>query len=306
MRNYLLLGALLACGMALTSCSDNASDPSSETTNPIPTYNLFTDATGSSAPFVGTGIYRYTMTFPANTVSVSVSSMPVPGGATLNFATDPVKFTASYLSMPDGKRAEVIKFGNVVANTPAVSNLNCVLTQAAYAPEDVTIPGIEKRYLPSELQHFTVMQYDYNHWKVRTFWPDMTFHGTTNTSGVTMAEPFSTTITSYRIVMHINDDKSIGNKADIIIYNSAFAANMPSLNIVVKDLDLTFSDAGYEVSGSDVVPYMIEAGELQPTPRFIFNNIRFSVTGDLTDVNAYFQVAQVFNGSFTGSSILSE
>lgn len=304
MKKSLLIGALLLGGLALTSCNNDSSEPTSTVSNVIPTYNLFTDPTGSQAPFVGIGNYNYTMTYPETTATIMVSSMPVPGGSNISFTTDPVPFKVYYWDMDNDKKAEVVDLGSgIKSSNPAVSDIKCILSQAAYAPAEVKVPGFADRFVPSSLFHFTLMHYYYNNWFVRTFWPDMTFRGTTTTSGPGMDSAFESNLTSYRVVMQRNDDNSLKNKADLIMYNASFAQNMPPITIVVKDLDLAFNNNGYEITGTNVVPYMIESDELQLTPKFTFDNIKLSVTGDLTSMTSQFTVAHVFKGLFIGQSI---
>lgn len=300
MKKTLLMGALAVAGLSLTSCSNDPSENSISSNYLIPAYNLFTDGSGQTQPFVGIGKYNFSFLFPDNTVAESVSQMPGPGGSLISFNTAASPFTASVVEL-DAENMEVISFStNAVENNPNVSNIKCLLTQAAYAPGEAQVPGYT-RFFPSESQHFVVTQYNYANWLVRSFWPDMTFKGTTNTQ---MPQGhFENTTTSYRVVMHRESDNTIGDKADVIMYNALFAQGMPELTIVVKDLDLKFTNMGYEISGSNITPFMVEAGQLQEAPRYVFNSMSIDVTGDLTSMNARFTVANVFTGNFTGASI---
>lgn len=300
MKKTLLMGALAVAGLSLTSCSSDPSENSISSNYLIPAYNLFTDGSGQKQPFVGIGKYNFSFLFPDNTVAASVSQMPGPDGSLIAFNTAASPFKASSVEL-DGENMEVISFNtNSVENNPYVSNIKCVLTQAAYAPGETQVPGYT-RFMPSESQHFIVMQYNYSNWQVRSFWPDMTFEGNTRTQ---MPQGnFENSKTSYRIYMRRGADNAIEDKADVIMYNALFAQSMPEITIVIKDLDLKFTNMGYEISGSNITPFMVEAGQLQEAPRFIFNSMSIDVTGDLTSMNARFTVANVFTGNFTGTSI---
>lgn len=58
------------------------------------------------------------------------------------------------------------------------------------------------------------------------------------------------------------------------------------------------------MKGDDVIPYMVEAEDLQETPRFKFNKFDMRVTGDLTSAVIEYQVADVYKGSFSGVSVV--
>lgn len=303
MKKALLIGTVALAGLALTSCNDTKTVYSDVKNYPIPTYNLFTDVNGQAAPFVNIGTYTYTIKMPENTISAYVSGMTAPGGGQITFQTAEVALKADMIEMDNNKMAEAISFKtNDIQGNPNVTDVNCLLTQAAYAPGDVKIEGYS-RFLPSETQHFTVMSYKWSNWLVRTFWPDMTFKGRTTTTIPGQADPFQTGNILYRVIMQRDDTNALNGKADVIMYNALFTDKMPEITVVIKDLKLDFTPGGYEITGTDVVPYMVEAGALQEAPTHKFNSISLSVTGDLTAMMATYTVANVFQGRFAGSSI---
>lgn len=306
MRKILLLGLAAVFGMTLTSCNDKDDDKATylTSTNLVPAYNLFTDAAGKKEPFAAIGNYKYTMTSPAYSVQMSVESMLLPGGTVGGFATDVVSMNVNYVQY-DNLTAEALSFRIKDANNnPLVSDIRCLLTQAAYAPEEVEGYKID-RLVPNKTASYTVMQYNYGDWLVRTFWPDMTFKGKTVTSGAGMDGSYENEDISYRVKMQLGLGGTLSDKADLYIFNAKFAANMPFeiKLILLKDLDLKFTNDGYEVSGSQIIPFMLEGGQLEETKRFAFNSIKMVVDGDLTQMKADYEVASMYRGSFTGASI---
>lgn len=307
MKKILLMGLMAAFGLTLTSCNEKSDDPNPmlQSTVLIPSYNHFSSISGKENPFVAIGNYNYTTKYPDNTVSIAVSSMSVPGGGTASFTTPAVGMKASIVEI-DGKKAEVVSFSIPYAeNNTEVSDIRCKLSQAVYTPPQ--IEGFNDAvYVPSSTNSYTVMEYLYGGWRVRTFWPDMTFRGKTVTTGRGMTEPFETDNIVYRVVMKLGADNKITSKADLRIYKARFASNMRNeINLIeLKDLDLKFTNNGYEITGKDVVPLMLESGEMVENTKFVFNDVKLAVGGDLTIMSAQYVVASVYTGIFNGASII--
>lgn len=302
MKKILLLGIVASAAFALTSC-DKETVNSSTRTYTIPAYNLFNAKDGSGTAFVGIGNYKFTLKYPDATIETAVNEMALPDGGKITFATDPLKFNVRFVKIDDKPYEELQYRSTTPVADLKIENLTATVTQAAYAPGDVTVPGYE-RFLPGATKHFAVMQYTCNSvWDVRSFWPDMTFMGKTSTSYPGMQSQFENDKIRYRIYMRRDVANKLTGKADVIIYNAQFVASMPEITVVVKDLDVKFDDAGYTVSGADVIPYMLEAGALVEAKKFKFNKFEFSATGDLTVAKASYTVADVFKGSFSGNSI---
>ena len=301
MKKILLYAVLISAGLAATSC--DREDNYYSQSFPIPAYNLFTAKDGSGSAFVGYGNYVFTTEMPANTITMSTSTMVLPNGTTTTFSTDPLSYTTRYIKLGDNNCEEITMKSSAPVADMKISDLNCMLTKAAYNPGDIEVPGY-KRVIPGWTYHFVVMQYTCNNlWNVRTFWPDMTFAGVTTTEYPGMTDHFRNEDMTYRIYMHRGSNNEIQDKADIIFYNARFAPTMPEITVVIKDLDLKFDNVGYVIEGSNIAPYMVEAGALQEAPRFTFNKFELSVSGDLTSAKADYTVAGVFKGSFNGSCI---
>ena len=305
MKKTILYGMIAATALTITSC-DKESENSYTSTNLIPAYNLFTSADDNASPFVSLGAYNFTLRVPDNTFEMNVSSMAVPGGTTASFATKPISFTSGYITY-DNKAYEQIKFSSNLpsASGTEISDLNVLLTQAVYSAPEGTGLQDYTLFVPCKSMHYAYMQYTYpGGWNVRTFWPDVTFSGTTTTTFPGMETPFVNDKMMYRVVMQRKDNK-IGDKADVIFYNAKFAPAAPEILVVMKNLDLKFTQRGYEISGQDVIPYMLEGEGLTETPRYKFNAFTLTVGGDMTTASVSYRVAEVFKGEFQGSCVIA-
>jgi len=307
MKKFLVFGTAVAALLLMSSCMKDDDGNSSSRTALIPAYNLYTPLSGVAAPSVGLARYNFTTAFPAQTITVSTDNMVMPGGTVGSFKCMPLQFDQGQMMVDDINRLTIEFSGsNVSESGSKVTSLNGLITQAAYAPGDQEIPGY-KRLIPDNSLQYVIMQYVLDDtWQVRTFWPDMTFRGSTTTtfpgdSGE--SSTFQNDDIAYRIVMELTKENALTGKADVIFYNAKFAPNMPGITVVLKNLDLKFTTAGYTISGKQAVPYMVEAGELQETPRFKFDNISVECTGDLSSAIITYQVATVFKGRFQGQSL---
>ena len=303
MNKLLLIGVVAASSLAITSCSGDSENRSS-TISPINAYNLFVPASGDGDVYTGLALYKFVTTFPEATIQLGVDNMTMPGGGNTSFSTISMPIASAMVSVDDSGR-EVIIFGdkNPGESGAKISNLSGSLTQAVYFPPNVSVPGY-KLFIPGNSLHYVLMQYELNNdWNIRTFWPDMTFRGSTVTSYPGMTEAYSNSNIAYRVVMQLKDN-ALTDKADVIFYNAKFAPKAPEITVVLKNLDLAFSDKGYTVKGSDIIPYMVEAGTLQETPKFKFNSFALTAIGDMSTAMINYEVADVYKGTFTGNSVV--
>lgn len=309
MKKSLLFGCLGLMALGFTSCnSDN--DYSSVTNTIILGYNLFTPVDGNGTPFVGSGTYNMTIKYPESTITLSATNMATPTGVSATFKTLPMGFVTNYIVIDETSRESItFKSADPSDVGSKIYNLNANVTNAIYFPpkfEDLdALPGY-KWFVPTQSIHHLFMQYQFgDNWNVRTFWPDMTYQGQTITSYPQASEPYSTVGVKYRVIMNVKEDFSIGKTADVIMYDAKFAAPQPEISyIVLKGLDLQFNENGYTVSGTNVVPYMVEGGEYIEVPRYMFNDFNASVSGDMTGVKMSFTVAGVYTGEFSGTCLI--
>lgn len=307
MKKLLLLGIASMAAAGLVSCEKESENYSSATIS-VKAYNLFTPVVaGKGDPFISNSVYSFVLTMPQDVVSINAGAMAAPGGNAVTFTTSQMPIDRSYPTVDNNMReTDAFNAANPSLSGADITNLKGVLTTAIYAPQSYDDPTFLPDYtwiLPASSYCFAFMQYQYGtDWNVRTFWPDMTYRGNTVTTYPQMPEPFNSDSIEYRVVMKTENGLLTG-KADVIMYNAQFAPQAPPLEVVlVKDLDLAFSDAGYTISGKDLIPYYLgDGGELLENKRFMFNSLEATVQGDLTNISISYQVAGMYNGSFNGS-----
>lgn len=293
MKKSLLICAAVAAVLS-TSCSDGKN--TSESTYNIPIFNYVTKVDGTGEPVITASYYTYQMDMMNSTMTVAAKIGTSTNGFT-SFTTSSIPFTPLYYSFGNTVY-EIIKAESYTAgktdNGDPINNLYCELTSLMNTPP--VIDGLPDVSQPSF--KYTYMQYNIgSKYTVRTFWPDVTFTGTTDTRypGGT----YTTKNIMYRVVMNISD-----SKATVILYNAQLADKMPVLtNIVLKDLPLEFKNYGYVIKAENVVPSQYEGGEATPNNNFIFTKFELSSYGNLTDVNVDYEVNGSFNGTFNGSCI---
>lgn len=309
MKKSLLLGLSAIIALGFASCNKN-DDYSQTTSIAIPAFNLFTSVSGNEAPFVGTSTYSFSVKYPDETITVSTSNMTTPSGSAATFTTIPMSLKSKVITVDETAR-EVLNFSAQEATESGskIYSLNGELTQAVNFPKNYqnvdALPGY-KWLIPTSSFHHIFMQYRYGeNWEVRTFWPDVTYRGTTVTAFPQDPAGYTTDGIQYRIVMQFNeDDLSLNKKADLIIYDAKFAPQSPDIQyIVLKDLNIEFNENGYTVSGTEALPFMVEGGEYIPLSKFMFNNIKAVVSGDLTGISISYTVAGIYTGTFNGSCI---
>lgn len=313
MKKSLLFAVASLAVFGLASCDKTGENSSSATLN-VGAYNLFTPVVaGNGEPYVSLATYSFTMEYPANTVATTTSAMSIPGGATASFGTVPMPMTGKLIDI-DNTTKEAITFSAVdaSANGAQVTDFQALLTQAVYAPVNYTdteyVPGY-LWYIPTNYFYFPFIQYQLgDDWKVRTFWPDLTYKGQTVITSQMSPDPYLNQGPLYRVVMSRNDNRALTGKADIIIYNAQFADGMPELKVmIIKGLDVTFTEAGYTLTGKDIVAeYKGDGGEMMPYERFPFNEITATVGGNMTNITISYMVGGMFNGTFNGSCVKNQ
>lgn len=308
MRKFFKLSLAAAILLPLASCNDDSNKNSYTTGVAISAYNLVTAVDDASVkPAVGLSGYNVTLKHEdqKNSVQIKSGNVVLPDGGSISFTTKPMAVNVSTVAVDDENRA-LIKFTseNPSESGAEVSQLNGMITQSGYYPGSAEVKGYDLLF-PSSTKHYSILDYVLNEkWRVRTFWRDVTFMGSTITTGSKMPGPYTNNKFRYRIYMKTTNGALTG-KADVIFYNAKFAEKAPEMTIVIRDLDVKFSNSGYTVSGTDIIPDMVsDGGELTPTRPFIFNNFTFTVVGDLTQATASYEVAGKYNGQFQGSSIV--
>lgn len=304
MKKMIFAVALAALSLGMTSCNDDK-ESTSILTLPMPAYNLVTSLDGNSCA-TSLCYYTVTMTYPGNLMTLASEQVKTTGTSTLYFATGKLTPKVEQAQV-DGTSRETLSFSALNASEAgsAVTNLDGVLTQAVYLPKVNEVPGYEV-LVPVSSGHYLFTQYNIDgKWKISTFWPDLTYKGSTTTRFPGQTEPFVTEGISYRLVMKRNLDNSITDKADIIFYDAQFAPQAPALKaVVLKDLKLEFTSRGFHVSGTNVVPKVLMDGNV-PTDnaRFTFDRFEMNSAGLLTGAAIDYSVAGKYSGTFSGSCV---
>lgn len=295
-KNLFLIGAGILM-FASVSCDR---ETTSVQTNTIQLCSLVTSLDGNEDVTVSETSYTLKLDYGNNTLSTSTTNLEV-GGNKYSFATDEIPGKNSY----DEKHGNVLKVSSPSAGMASgngqlpISDFTCEIYSAA----QYELPYIPNMNISTGIYQPVILGFNLGNYKVRTFQKDVFFTGQTETEFRTQSgelSNFSTKGTMYRVIMDV--DKK---KATVIIYQAKFAEQMPEQKVMIlNDLDLSFSSAGYTVSGKDIIPSVVEGVSATPNDNFPFTTFQFSTTGDkLTNVIGSYVVAGRFNGFFSGSSI---
>lgn len=306
MKKSILFAASAAMILSLASCSEESKDE--RTVSAVyKAYNLFNLMKDQEEAYVLAANYTFTTKYPDQTIVASASGMSLPGGGNASFTTKEIPFSTMTVGIGESYANELL-FSSAEAsgNGDEVKDLSANITSAFYAP--VGSLTAFPQNAPSSGQIVLMDYYLGDKWRVRSFWPDMTFRGETITEYPGMTEHYQTDEIAYRVVIKEVDGGTslFSDKADVIFYNARFAQTMPiTMTIILKDVNLVFNKAGFTLSGTNLVPYMPEGDSLTPYEKFTFDKFELNCVGDLTRATAEYKVAGIYNGQFSGRSILS-
>lgn len=296
MKKSIYLGLVGLAAIAMTSCDDN---PTNTQTFPVTTINLVTSNEVGVNPEVIGSLYNCAFDLTAGTMVMSTDFNA--GKNRIAFTTPSLKYNTAYAKDENVVHEAIFVnalMGGTSSTGESITDIECEMTSMAYVPP--TVSGITQVQYPSS--KYMIMSYNYGmNYKVRTFWPDVTFRGTTKTSYEFAGTPGSheTQDILYRVVMNGKD-----KKATVILYNAKFTSVSQEplkSNIVLEDLDLEFTNSGYTISGTNVVPKCYESGNGVQNPSYTFDNFMLTSAGNLVDCNISYKVAGKYEGTFTGS-----
>ncbi len=288
-KSLQILLALPLLGAALTSCKldDNKFETlTSATVSQI----VIPDDEDTPVSCQSNCMYSFKFDMGASTFVTTATDIKA-GSASGSFQTDAAKFNYSFISGYD-----VYRFSNVegtLGNAPLTG-----MTGYMAAPANVLDPAV------------LVMQYRIDGATVKTFNPAPVFSGKTVTSypagpaGNKTAESEDAT---YGVIFSSDMKQAI-----IVIRNIKFAPEMPrALELVqIKGLAVTFDRGGYTITGSNIIPEVLEGDGMTQYKNFPFNSIELHTSNaTLTEVECTYEVAatigersMIFNGAFTGKS----
>lgn len=307
-----------ACGVAIavgfSACDKKEPGYSSNETVNFGTYNIV--AAEGEAPYVAPVRYQYNnhvdIGAQTQTMAMFINDMKVNKDDKVSFKTMALPYKSGSVRIGESDYACIFMSGSDVTGNEktSVKDFDCLLTYAAYMPSaeipgyPVSVPKNDKITDPArQREYYTVMSYKLDDkWRVRTFWPDVTFKGTTTTSYPGMDKSFTSDKIEYRVVLDLK--KEGAPKADVFLINACFAPNMPKLKLALRGLPVTFNENGYVIEVTDVNPELIEGEDFTENRGFPFD--RFSMTFDAEKCSAdiEYKVKKVFDGKFNGNYIL--
>lgn len=290
------LGLFSAALLALGACSTEVEDQTQ--TVGYAAVNLITPLNGGE-PFASKGSYRFFLNLTQAKGTVSTSSLMIDNKA-YSFQTDTVSY--SYI----GGQGMVIRMQNLKGNLDGdkdmpLSGANFDITSYYYVA-NISVPGYSQ--LPENSYPYVIGQYTAGNWDVATFQEDASYYGVTTTSYAGEGgalQSYTNEEMLYRVIIDI-DKKT----ADVIIYNAKFAEPAPTLQaILLKDLNVTWNQGSYSITGEEVVPGVAEGASWTDNPNYVFNKFEMTTTNrKLTQADMEYQVAGRFNGHFSGSYII--
>ncbi len=200
----LIFAAAGAALVSLASCSDNNSV--STMSIPVTTYSMITNLVDGGDPVVAGTLYKFNLDMMTGTATVG-GELPLSTDNKVTFVTNNLTCAIGTYTFEESYR-EVIKMESMKAGTASnkedLINFKCDLTQLAYFPKE--IQGLPEFSYPTYLR-YAVMNFNLGqNYLVRTFWPDMTFRGTTTTSYPASdgsLKTFTNKDVQYRFVMNI-------------------------------------------------------------------------------------------------------
>ena len=235
--------------------------------------------------------------------SLAVKDLKV-GGVATSFITTDLPMTSygfsdkgyTYVMNVIDAKGDVLTGDNV----NSVADLKVYITNGIYDLR-LTAPGVTNDY-GSDVGLY--LHYDLNKkFLVKTFQRDTYYCGKTVTTYPSEEgmQAYENENINYRVVVDV--EKS---KADVVLYDAKFAAPAPALTgMVLRGLDVTYFNGGFQISGKDIVPEVMEGDNATtPNSRYTFNDFTLSSSSsDLIDVECSYTVATVFKGAFSGSAI---
>ena len=310
MKKYLLLGCM-ALLLQITSCTKEGYN---EFTNKInaPALTIITSLNDGST-LVSSGYYTFDIKTVNYDSTVTLSSPDlIAENTTLKFQGTEQTFKTT------GYDCYVTDVKAVAGNTGMEINNDAFLASAIY-DETYNKYGyyynmkpagkytLQENQLP---QHITVAKYDIGtSYRVNTFQVNTFFVGTTTTTYPQSEEPFVTDNITYRFIVNPDKESASGYSAVMVIYDAKFSGSdkePTKAAVIVEGLAVEFLASGIRIYGENIVPGVVEAGEVTPYPSFTFNKVEFNTTDPYyIHGKLDYKVAGVFNGSFEGAYLNS-
>lgn len=308
-KTFLPIFCLVALG--LTSCDLGGDDSTSSSS--YGTINLVTQL-GTGESLMSTGNYSFNFNLTQQTAVISTTDLIFPSTGSQTSKHSLTTESTSYVQglFSNGTfLLKVLNAGGMVDNDNSLSlqGFQIRVTNYVYTPsEDMEntnyVIGVSGASVarPAVISEYSIGGL-YN---VRTV-PLIAFYKGTTTTDITSS---SATLPSYKTEdmlygVFLHKDMS---KADVVIYNAKFAAAAPALTaVVLKDLKVECADKTYTITGTDVIPQVVEGSGLTPNERFPFKEFSFTATGSwLHAASITYKVGDNYSGRFYGTYLPEE
>ncbi|MDE5552413.1 MAG: hypothetical protein K2I91_04345 [Muribaculaceae bacterium] len=288
---FIALGAI-AGSVLLTGC--NLDKGESITFADVTLCNLVIPSDASSEVTAQSNVkYKIEYNLGEGKVSVSSDVMKV-GGAEMSLTSNPMTFSEKVSTVGYARN---FKGTGKMSNGDNVSNLTGAESTLFYYYPTV-VPGVIG---VSQINNRICLSYEIgDDYTVKTFGRDLYFMGETilhSSAPGQQGASFTWKEAVYRLYFAENM-----KTATVVVYNITFAENMPALEAMcLENLDVSYSPAGYTVSGKNVVPKVMMKGNVSSVDRYLFNDFRLQSTGEmLTKCICNYTVSGVYNVSFEG------
>lgn len=312
MKKFFMFGSL-AIMIGLSACS---TDGYSEMTQVLGGGAItIISSENSDEVITSEGIYKYDLKITDKDATGSVTSPDlVAENNVLNFTTDVQAYKNSgfeiYFGNAQGKAGNFqLNNANFAILVPCVYNEEYNQgnnKQYGYFVNESNVGKYTYKVNISTPDLITVATYNIgNSLKVNTFQKNTFFVGETQTSYTMAGEThtYSTKNITYRFMLN-KEEKDTEYTADLLIYNAKFSDNEREPvkeAILAQGLNVEFGANGITISGENIIPQMLEAGEYVPVPSFMFNSIKFkTVNSNYTKGQIEYLVAGMYQGTFTG------
>ncbi|MDE6027346.1 MAG: hypothetical protein K2G23_04705 [Muribaculaceae bacterium] len=309
--NKIFTIGLFAAGMMLASCDKESVNRSTEQ---IQTYNYVTHTNGQGDPVITKGYYNFGFDYVNRTVVLSTDMVQYGEDQDTGFSTESFAFTYVGVGGFEGGQVNVLhgadQFPCTARNGMKITALRFELTPAYYTP-----PMIEYDVDPDPSFPFPQPDLSYKaregsapkiryrlgeDYQVYTFWPDLYYKGVTKTEVIGDASSaFESLAVGYRVKFDVKK-----KKAQVVLYDVKFHPDMPKMEcLILPDLDVNFTNNGFEIEAANVNPLYIEGRKIMENPRFPFTTFKFVAQDNMVEGNCDFTVAGRFHGSFTGKYV---
>lgn len=307
-----LLTFLLGAFLILTACEKETVSTNSYN---ISTFNYVTHLNDDAEPIIKRGSYTFSFDNEEKKVSVATDMVDLGNDDDSSFITR--QFAYKWTSfIYDGESNPVYAGACLDPGTDynglEIRNLRFELSQTYNLPDEDLVytpdpnsplpqPDLSLRLRPSTSDgkkgYAPRMVYTLgDKYMVYTFWPDLYYKGVTKSEVIGVDGEYVSQEVGYRLKF------SIAKKtATVVLYNVKFHKDMPAQKcLILPDLDVQFTNNGYKVEATNVVPLYIEGTHLMESPRFPFTSFSFVAEGNMVEGSCDFTVAGRFHGSFVG------